>query len=142
MLLVHGGGWRRGDKAAGNVLAAKVARWTDRGIVVISTDYRMLPGADPLTQSRDVGRAVAAAQRHSARWGGHPDRFVLVGHSARCASGRTADCRSVHAGGHRRSRGTGRGAARRRHARRRGVHGRAAFPAVRPGLRCRPALLA
>ncbi|MFC5571199.1 alpha/beta hydrolase [Lysobacter yangpyeongensis] len=82
LFLVHGGGWKRGDKQAANVVTAKVRHWTAQGYVVISANYRMLPDADPLTQARDVAAAIASAQRDSARWGGDPDRFVLAGHSA------------------------------------------------------------
>jgi len=82
LFLVHGGGWKFGDKRAANVVTAKVAHWTAQGYVVISANYRLLPDADPLTQARDVAAAVASAQRDSARWGGDPDRFVLMGHSA------------------------------------------------------------
>lgn len=82
ILMVHGGGWRRGDKAMPGVVANKVAYWVPRGVVVISVDYRMLPDTPPLEQARDVARALALAQRRAAAWGADPDRFVLMGHSA------------------------------------------------------------
>lgn len=82
IFMVHGGGWRRGDKAMSNVMANKVAYWVPRGVVVISTNYRMLPDTRPLDQARDVARALAAAQHRAGEWGGDPDRFVLMGHSA------------------------------------------------------------
>jgi arylformamidase len=82
ILLVHGGGWRIGDKAMPNVVGNKVARWIPRGIIVISTNYRMLPGASPLQQAQDVALALATAQRRAPEWGGAADRFVLMGHSA------------------------------------------------------------
>lgn len=82
LFMVHGGGWRFGDKAMRSVVEAKVDHWTARGYVVISTNYRMLPDADPLAQARDVANAIASAQRNSARWGADPARFVLMGHSA------------------------------------------------------------
>jgi len=82
MFVVHGGGWRRGDKAARAVVENKVARWTRAGFIVISTNYRLLPAADPITQAEDLARAVAFAQRRLPSWGGDPDRMVLVGHSA------------------------------------------------------------
>lgn len=82
ILLVHGGGWRIGDKAMANVVANKVARWVPRGIVVISVNYRMLPDLLPIAQARDVARALALAQHRAAEWGGDPKQFVLVGHSA------------------------------------------------------------
>ncbi|OZB59185.1 MAG: esterase [Lysobacterales bacterium 14-68-21] len=82
ILMVHGGGWRRGDKSMSNVVANKVAYWVPRGVVVISVNYRMLPDTLPLEQARDVARALSLAQRRAAEWGGAPDRFVLMGHSA------------------------------------------------------------
>lgn len=82
IVLVHGGGWTRGDKASGSLIAAKVARWVPRGFVVISTNYRMQPDAAPREQAADVARAVAVAQSQVDRWGGDPDRFILMGHSA------------------------------------------------------------
>ena len=82
VFMVHGGGWRNGDKAMDGVVDYKVARWVPRGLIVVSANYRMLPDADPLVQARDVATALAAAQRKVATLGGNPDRFVLMGHSA------------------------------------------------------------
>jgi acetyl esterase/lipase len=82
MFLVHGGAWRTGDKAGRAVVENKVARWTRAGFIVISTNYRLLPAADPIAQAEDVARAIAFAQRKLPAWGGDPDRMVLVGHSA------------------------------------------------------------
>ena len=82
LLLVHGGGWSRGDKAMRNVVQNKVARWVPRGFVVISTNYRMLPDAAPLQQAQDVAQALALAQRRAAEWGGDRHGFILIGHSA------------------------------------------------------------
>lgn len=79
---VHGGGWRRGDKAMRGLIEAKQKRWTAAGAIVISTNYRMLPDTDPLEQARDIARAVAKAQDTVASLGGDPDSFVLMGHSA------------------------------------------------------------
>jgi arylformamidase len=82
ILLVHGGAWMFGDKAALGVIENKVARWVPRGIIVVSIDYRMLPEAPVLQQARDVARALAFAQYHASSWGGDPRRFILMGHSA------------------------------------------------------------
>ncbi|MFC5526147.1 alpha/beta hydrolase [Rhodanobacter ginsengisoli] len=82
ILLVHGGGWRRGDKAMPGVIKNKIARWVPRGFIVISTDYRMRPDTAPLQQARDVARALALAQGRAVEWGGDANRFVLMGHSA------------------------------------------------------------
>lgn len=81
IFMVHGGAWRVGDKAMSRVVAHKVARWVPRGVLFVSTNYRLLP-TDPVSQAEDVGRALAFAQGHAAEWGGDEDAFVLMGHSA------------------------------------------------------------
>lgn len=80
--IVHGGGWRYGDKGNAGLAAPKAAHWLPRGYVLVSINYRMLPDADPALQARDVAAAVAHLQRHSNQWGGDPARTVLMGHSS------------------------------------------------------------
>ena len=82
IFMVHGGAWQFGDKAAPSVVESKVARWLPRGLIVISTNYRLLPQATPAQQAEDVARALAAAQKAAASWGADPGRFILMGHSA------------------------------------------------------------
>ncbi|TAN07010.1 MAG: alpha/beta hydrolase [Rhodanobacteraceae bacterium] len=82
IFMVHGGGWRRGDKTARGVVQNKVIHWVPRGIIVISVNYPLLPQATPLAQARSVGKALAFAQRHATEWGGDREKFVLMGHSA------------------------------------------------------------
>jgi len=82
IFMVHGGGWRRGDKSYRNVVANKVKYWTQKGYVFISTNYRLLPDADPLEQADDVAKALAFAQENAQSWGADPNRFILMGHSA------------------------------------------------------------
>jgi arylformamidase len=82
IFLVHGGGWKHGDKKMDAVVENKVAYWSKQGFIVISTDYRMLPEADPLVQAQDVARAIGVAQDKAAEWGGARGKFILMGHSA------------------------------------------------------------
>lgn len=81
IFMVHGGGWRWGDKAMPRTIEAKVARWVPMGFVFISVNYRMLP-TDPIEQTRDVARALAVAQNKAAEWGADRSKFILMGHSA------------------------------------------------------------
>jgi acetyl esterase/lipase len=81
IFMVHGGGWRRGDKAMPNVVDNKVSRWVSRGFVFVSVDYRLLPTPVEV-QVDDVARALASAQSHAAEWGADSRKFVLMGHSA------------------------------------------------------------
>lgn len=82
IFMVHGGGWRTGDKAMDRVVANKVTHWVPRGFILVSANYRMLPDTPPLEQARDVARALARAQALSGEWGGDANRFILMGHSA------------------------------------------------------------
>lgn len=82
ILMVHGGGWFRGDKNMERVVDNKAARWLPRGIAFASTNYRMQPQAAPLEQARDVARALASLQRIASQYGIAPDTIVLMGHSA------------------------------------------------------------
>lgn len=82
IFMVHGGGWKRGDKAMASVVENKVARWVPRGFILVSTNYRMLPDTSPLEQTGDIARALAAAQQKLTGWGGNPDKFIVIGHSA------------------------------------------------------------
>lgn len=82
ILMVHGGAWARGDKAARGVVDHKAARWVARGFIVISANYRLLPEAAPIEQARDIARALAAVQGKAVAWGGDGRRVILMGHSA------------------------------------------------------------
>ncbi len=83
VLMVHGGGWTRGDKANAPVAGNKVAAFVPRGMVFVSTNYRMaMTPPDPLQQASDVAHALAFVQQHASAWGGDPTRVVLMGHSA------------------------------------------------------------
>jgi arylformamidase len=82
VLMVHGGAWQLGDKQHARSIQNKLSHWTGQGLVFVSTNYRMLPAADPLAQARDVALALAAVQARAADWGGDGTRVVLMGHSA------------------------------------------------------------
>lgn len=82
IVMVHGGGWRHGDKRDAQVVQAKIDRWLPRGVLFVSANYRMLPTQDALLQADDVARAIAYVQAHAKDWGGDPQRVVLMGHSA------------------------------------------------------------
>lgn len=82
ILMVHGGAWRLGDKGMRSVVDNKVARWVSRGFILISTNYRLLPEADPEEQAHDVAQALALAQSRAAEWGADAAKFILMGHSA------------------------------------------------------------
>jgi acetyl esterase/lipase len=81
VVLVHGGGWRAGDKAtfagAARGLAAK-------GFLVANVNYTLGPAGVPAyqRQTEDVRTAVSWIRAQAARYGGDPERLALVGGSA------------------------------------------------------------
>jgi acetyl esterase/lipase len=82
IVMVHGGGWSRGNKGLWRVVRNKVDHWVGKGYILVSTNYRMVPAADPLTQADDVARALAFVQAHLKTWGGDPARVIIMGHSS------------------------------------------------------------
>jgi acetyl esterase/lipase len=82
ILMVHGGGWRRGDKQLWRVVRNKVTHWVGKGYIFVSTNYRLVPEADPLAQAADVAKALEFVERHLRTWGGDPHKLILMGHSA------------------------------------------------------------
>jgi len=82
IFMVHGGGWRTGDKAMKRVVENKLRHWSAMGYAFVSVNYRLLPQASPLEQARDVAKALAFTERQAASWGGDGSRVILMGHSA------------------------------------------------------------
>ena len=83
VLMVHGGGWCVGDKAAGKVTENKVARWVRKGFIVVSANYPMVgDGSNALAQAHHIAKATAFVQAKAGDWGGDPKRVILMGHSA------------------------------------------------------------
>jgi len=80
--MVHGGAWRQGNKALWRVVKNKVAHWIGKGYIFVSTNYPMLPSADPLTQADSVAKALAFVQSKLRSWGGDPAHLVVMGHSS------------------------------------------------------------
>lgn len=82
IFMVHGGGWRRGDKANFNVVQNKVDYFLSRGFIFVSANYRMVPQVGVMTEAADVASALAYVQQHAASSGGDSSRLVAMGHSA------------------------------------------------------------
>ncbi len=84
VMWVHGGGWRRGDKAGANV-ERKVAWAESLGAALVSVNYRLsTPDSGVMWPDHgdDVAAAVAWVQAEGPAAGLDPDHVVLVGHSA------------------------------------------------------------
>lgn len=82
IVMVHGGGWRIGDKRHAAVVENKLHHWRPQGVMLVSLNYRMLPEAKPDQQVADIALALAWLQRELPALGGDPNRLLLMGHSA------------------------------------------------------------
>jgi arylformamidase len=88
VVYVHGGGWQAGDKRR---VGHKARLFTSAGYLFASVNYRLSPSVRGLPapdrvrfpdHPHDVGEALGWLTRNVRRFGGDPDRLVLVGHSA------------------------------------------------------------
>ncbi len=89
---VHGGGFMNGDKA--NRIADKARLFNGMGYVLASLNYRLSPDIsesccqfDPARvrapdHIADVAEALGWLSQHISKYGGDPDRIILIGHSA------------------------------------------------------------
>lgn len=79
VIFVHGGSWETGDKRSyrwvGQGLAAQ-------GFIAVLPNYGLMPERRFPGFVDDAARAVAHALTQLPRWGGDPERVVLMGHSA------------------------------------------------------------
>lgn len=79
VLYVHGGGWVKGSRKK----VYGLPEWlTSRGYMLVAIDYRKVPRTTIDGQVSDVARAIAWTARNIKRYGGDPDRIVIMGHSA------------------------------------------------------------
>jgi acetyl esterase/lipase len=79
LLVIHGGGWRGGNKADVRPLLAECAR---RGYVAISPQYRFCPKETFPAQVHDVKAAVRWLRSHAKDYKLDPDHIGATGFSA------------------------------------------------------------
>ena len=76
---IHGGGWQAGDKTDVQV---KPQAFVDKGFLFVSTNYRLLPNASIKEMGGDVAKAIRWVHDHAKDYGGDPNSFFVMGHSA------------------------------------------------------------
>ena len=79
VVFLYGGSWNSGDKASYSFAGFALAR---RGLLVAIPDYRLHPEVRFPGFIEDGAAAVRWLRANAGRFGGDPDRLVLVGHSA------------------------------------------------------------
>jgi acetyl esterase/lipase len=79
VIVVHGGGWRSGERSDFPSWDAWLA---DEGYVVFDIDYRLSPPPSWRDAPSDVACAVGWVKENAARYGVDPERIALMGRSA------------------------------------------------------------
>ena len=88
VILVHGGGWSRGDKGGSSTPgdSADITPWfgllNDAKFTWFSINYRLAPQNRWPACLEDVQAAIRWVKAHAADYKGDPRRIVLFGHSA------------------------------------------------------------
>lgn len=87
-ILVHGGGWSRGDKSGLDEPSkgADITPWfgilSDAGFTWFSINYRLAPTHRWPAGFEDVQAAIRWVKAHAAEFKGDPHRIALFGHSS------------------------------------------------------------
>jgi acetyl esterase/lipase len=79
VVFVYGGRWQSGSKEQYRLLGDALTR---EGVVAVIPDYRLSPAVRFPRWVEDAALAVRWVRDSIARFGGDPDRIVVVGHSA------------------------------------------------------------
>ncbi|MEW6092703.1 MAG: alpha/beta hydrolase [Chloroflexota bacterium] len=82
MVMIHGGGWRQGDKANEDVAALKSQHFAAQGYVFVSVNYRLSPEVMHPVHVQDVAASLAWVYHNIWSYGGDPERIFIMGHSA------------------------------------------------------------
>jgi alpha-L-fucosidase 2 len=80
VIVVHGGGWSRGDKAEG--IKPLVESLTDGTFTWFSINYRLAPAHHWPACIDDVRSAIRWVKKHAGEFKGDPAKIALLGYSA------------------------------------------------------------
>ncbi len=79
VILVHGGGWKKGDRSGEHT---KAAWFSSRGYIAVCPEYRLSGEATFPAAIHDLKDAIRWTRSHASQWGANPDNIVLMGFSA------------------------------------------------------------
>ncbi|GAB4323936.1 MAG: hypothetical protein Kow0010_05610 [Dehalococcoidia bacterium] len=79
VLLVHGGGWREGDRTQLRGYGILLGR---EGFVCVASEYRLAPGATWPAQIHDVKAAIRWMRANAGELGINADQIAIEGNSA------------------------------------------------------------
>jgi|TARA_B110000495_G_scaffold6669_1_gene4944 acetyl esterase/lipase len=83
LVIIHGGGWRNGDKRAPSFLNPTLS-YAEKGYVCITVNYRLLEGKSTSIDHcvEDVKNAVRWLRAHAEKYNVDPNRIGATGNSA------------------------------------------------------------
>jgi len=79
VILVHGGGWKKGNRSGEHT---KAAWFSSRGYVALCPEYRLSGEATFPAAIHDLKDAIRWARSHAAQWGANSNNIILMGFSA------------------------------------------------------------
>ena len=79
VLLIHGGGWRSGNKSMDIPLAQQIAA---KGYVTAAVEYRLAPEALYPAAVHDIKAAVRFIRANAKKYGINPNKIAIAGSSA------------------------------------------------------------
>ena len=79
VMLVHGGGWKKGDRSGEHT---KAAWFSSRGYIAVCPEYRLSGEATFPAAIHDLKDAIRWTRSNASQWGANPDNIVLMGFSA------------------------------------------------------------
>ncbi len=82
MIMIHGGGWRMGDKINRGLNQHKIPFFTDQGFIYLSINYRLSPAIQHPAHIEDVAEAVVWVSDNIEKYGGDKNKIFVMGHSA------------------------------------------------------------
>lgn len=83
LVFVHGGAFTRGAKSVDGEIYDNVLYWFARqGFIGVNIEYRLAPAARFPAGAQDTALAIEWVVANIDRFGGDPERVVLMGHSA------------------------------------------------------------
>ncbi|WP_221392908.1 alpha/beta hydrolase [Dyadobacter sp. NIV53] len=79
VLMIHGGGWRSGNRSHNNTLARQLAA---RGFVAVTADYRLSTDALYPAAVNDLKTAVSWLRENAGKYGVDTNKIAVLGFSA------------------------------------------------------------
>jgi len=80
LFLVHGGAWMSGDKRSSQLVVHKVNYWASQGYTVVSTNYRLVPEVNIVSQIKDVYNSYLFSQNYLKKL--KVEKIIMIGHSS------------------------------------------------------------